>query len=113
MSELDRSVLPKTELENPRAFDRLKIAEISLKELVDFIDWTFFFTSWDIPRRFPSVLEDEKYGDAARALFKDAESVLGEIIENDPMIKHELVNWDLQEWVSIDGSKPHFPNHLG
>ena len=35
------------------------------------------------------------------------------IIENDPMIKHELVAWDLQEWISIDGSQPHFSNHLG
>ena len=30
------------------------------------------------------------------------------IIENDPMIQHDLVNWDLQEWISIDGSQPKF-----
>ena len=35
------------------------------------------------------------------------------IIENDPMIKHELVVWELQEWISIDGSQPKFSNHLG
>ena len=35
------------------------------------------------------------------------------IIENDPMIKYELVIWDLQEWISIDGSYPKFLNHLG
>ena len=35
------------------------------------------------------------------------------IIENDPMIKNELVVWDLQEWISIDGSQPKFSNHLG
>ena len=35
------------------------------------------------------------------------------IIENDPMIKHELVVRDLQEWISIDGSQPKFSNHLG
>ena len=35
------------------------------------------------------------------------------IIESDPMIKHELVVWDLQEWISIDGSQPNFTNHLG
>ena len=28
------------------------------------------------------------------------------IIENDPMIKNNLVIWDLQEWISIDGSQP-------
>ncbi len=35
------------------------------------------------------------------------------IILNDPMIKYNLVIWDLQEWISIDGSKPKFLNHLG
>jgi len=35
------------------------------------------------------------------------------IIENDPMIKNDLVNWDLQEWISIDGSQPKFKNYLG
>jgi len=35
------------------------------------------------------------------------------IIENDPMIKHELVIWDLQEWIPIDRNQPKFSNHLG
>ena len=35
------------------------------------------------------------------------------IIENDPMIKHNLVIWDLQEWISIDESQSKFSNHLG
>ena len=35
------------------------------------------------------------------------------IVENDPMIKYELVFWDLQEWISIDGSQPNFSNHPG
>ena len=35
------------------------------------------------------------------------------IIENDPMIKNDLVIWDLQEWISIDGSQQKFSNHLG
>ena len=35
------------------------------------------------------------------------------IIKNDPMIKNELVIWDLQEWIPIDGNQPKFSNHLG
>ena len=35
------------------------------------------------------------------------------IIENDPMIKNELVIWDLQEWIPIDGNQPKFFNYLG
>ncbi len=50
---------------------------------MEFIDWTFFFTSWDIPRRFPGVLGDEKYGEAAKELFKDANEILEGIIESD------------------------------
>ena len=40
-------------------------------------------------------------------------STAEKIIENDPMIKYELVFWDLQEWISIDGSQPKFLHHLG
>ena len=36
-----------------------------------------------------------------------------EIIENDPMIKHKLVIWNLQEWISIYESQPNLKNHLG
>ena len=36
-----------------------------------------------------------------------------EIIEEDPMIKNELVNWELQEWIPIKGSKAKIFNHLG
>ena len=35
------------------------------------------------------------------------------IIEKDPMIKNELVIWDLHEWKSIDGSQPKFVDYLG
>ena len=35
------------------------------------------------------------------------------IIANDPMIKNDLVNWDLQEWISIDRRQPKFSNYLG
>ena len=35
------------------------------------------------------------------------------IIEEDPMIKNELVNWKLQEWIPINGNQLNFFNHLG
>jgi len=92
-----KSIIPLNEVRSRRvrfAWDEVDIPEppfvgeavtekIELNELVEFIDWTFFFTSWDIPRRYPAVLEDEKYGEAARGLFKDAKSMLMEIIDGD------------------------------
>ena len=35
------------------------------------------------------------------------------IIEEDPMIKNELVIWKLQEWIPITKSQSKFLNHLG
>ena len=69
------------DIPEPPFVGRAVSEEISLKDLKDFIDWTFFFTSWEIPRRYPAVLEDEKYGETARNLLNDAESMLEEIIE--------------------------------
>ena len=40
-------------------------------------------------------------------------STARKIIEEDPMIKNELVNWELQEWISINKNKPKLLNHLG
>ena len=35
------------------------------------------------------------------------------IIEEDPMIKNQLVTWQLEEWITINGSQEKFLNHLG
>ena len=60
------------------------------------------------------INEKKKPGGGGLLIF-EAKDYLNarKIIENDPMIKHELVIWDLKEWISIDGSQPKFSNHLG
>ena len=40
-------------------------------------------------------------------------STAKKIIEEDPMIKNELVIWKLQEWIPINGSQTKLFNHLG
>jgi len=57
------------------------LKDISLEVLRPFIDWTFFFTSWDIPKRYPAVLDDKKYGSAANELFDDANVIIDQMIE--------------------------------
>ncbi len=52
-----------------------------LDDLVQYIDWTPFFQSWELKGRYPDILEDEKLGEAARNLFKDAQDMLERIIE--------------------------------
>ncbi|WP_153768219.1 methionine synthase [Labrenzia sp. CE80] len=52
-----------------------------LEELVPVIDWTPFFSTWEIKGRYPDVLTDNRYGPAAKALYDDARRMLDEIVE--------------------------------
>ena len=61
-------------------FTGRRVLEIDLAELRDYIDWTFFFSAWDLKGRYPKILEDEKVGAAARELFENANKLLDEII---------------------------------
>lgn len=51
-----------------------------LENLRDFIDWTPFFATWELKGRYPAILENERYGEAARDLFKDANAMLDQMI---------------------------------
>ncbi|XWN34496.1 MAG: methionine synthase [Devosia sp.] len=62
------------------AFTGLKSLEVPLETLVPFIDWTPFFSAWEIKGTYPRVLDDPRVGEAARALFADAEAMLKEMV---------------------------------
>jgi len=52
-----------------------------LEKLVDVIDWTPFFQTWELHGRYPDILTDEIVGESASELFKDAKVMLNKIIE--------------------------------
>ncbi|MFN0024573.1 MAG: methionine synthase, partial [Parvularculaceae bacterium] len=53
-----------------------------LATLVEHIDWTPFFASWELAGRYPRILEDDIVGEAARGLFDDAKALLADIVAN-------------------------------
>ncbi len=53
-----------------------------LAELVDYIDWTPFFSSWQLAGKYPAILEDKVVGKEATQLLHDAKSMLNRIIDN-------------------------------
>jgi 5-methyltetrahydrofolate--homocysteine methyltransferase len=57
-----------------------KTIEVELSELVDFIDWTPFFQSWELYGKYPAILKDEVVGEQATALFADAQKMLHQIV---------------------------------
>jgi 5-methyltetrahydrofolate--homocysteine methyltransferase len=54
--------------------------DYDLAELVDYIDWTPFFQTWELTGRFPAILDDPKVGEVARSLYDDARKMLDLIV---------------------------------
>ncbi len=66
---------PKPSFTGTRVFE-----DFDLADLVSCIDWTPFFQTWELKGRYPAILDDDTYGEAARNLFKDAQVMLQRIV---------------------------------
>jgi 5-methyltetrahydrofolate--homocysteine methyltransferase len=64
----------------PAFHGRRIIEDVSLEEISRYIDWTFFFSAWELKGKFPKILEHERYGEAARELYEQGQSLLNRII---------------------------------
>jgi len=68
-------VPPKPSFIGTKVLDDYPVAE-----LIDYIDWTPFFATWELAGKFPAILDDAKIGPAARALYDDARAMLDKIV---------------------------------
>ena len=68
------------EIAVPEWLGRRVITDVSVAEVAEYIDWTFFFTAWNLRGTFPAILEHPKYGAAARELFDHGRELLAELI---------------------------------
>jgi 5-methyltetrahydrofolate--homocysteine methyltransferase len=57
-----------------------KLANIPIPELIEMIDWTPFFATWELAGKYPAILNDATVGAAARSLFEDAQAMLKQIV---------------------------------
>jgi 5-methyltetrahydrofolate--homocysteine methyltransferase len=62
------------------------VDDVSLAELTNFIDWTFFFAAWEIRGGYPKVLDHPEQGAAARELFADGQDLLRRIIDERSLV---------------------------
>jgi 5-methyltetrahydrofolate--homocysteine methyltransferase len=74
--ELDWSALPPP---RPSFTGIRSYTHYPLGELVERIDWTPFFATWELAGRYPAILDDPAVGPAARDLFADAQVMLARI----------------------------------
>ena len=64
----------------PQLFGTRIFTEIPIVELVDYIDWTPFFATWELNGKYPAILTDPALGEAARNLHADAQDMLRRVI---------------------------------
>ena len=58
-----------------------QLTEFPLETLRDYIDWSPFFSTWELKGKYPKILEDEHVGEEAKKLFADAQAMLDRLIE--------------------------------
>jgi 5-methyltetrahydrofolate--homocysteine methyltransferase len=56
------------------------LADYPIAELVDYIDWTPFFSTWELRGKFPAILDDATFGAVACSLYEDARAMLDKIV---------------------------------
>lgn len=66
----------------PQFLGRKIILDYPLEKLVPYIDWSPFFRTWELSGNYPNIFSDNNIGEAAKALFADAQSMLKNIIDN-------------------------------
>ncbi len=66
---------------SPWFVGRRYLDDVPLADLARYIDWTYFFSAWELKGRFPGILEHPQYGAAARELYEHARALLKRIID--------------------------------
>ncbi|MFH5882727.1 methionine synthase [Halalkalibaculum sp. DA3122] len=72
---------PNTPIVKPKKPGIHLFEDYPLSELRNYIDWGPFFITWQMPGRFPQVLEDDKYGEEAQKLYEEANKLLDRIVK--------------------------------
>ena len=69
------------ETATPAFVGRRWVDDVPLEEIAKYIDWTYFFSAWELKGRFPAILDHPQYGAAARDLYANAQKLLKQIID--------------------------------
>jgi 5-methyltetrahydrofolate--homocysteine methyltransferase len=66
---------PQPEFEGVRTFEGFDLAT-----LARYIDWTPYFSAWDLAGQYPQILSDKIVGEAATGLWNDTQAMLQKLI---------------------------------
>lgn len=74
----------------PQRTGLIDLGRTELAQLVDYIDWTPFFQTWELAGRYPQILDDEVVGESARELYRDAQAMLKDLVAQHWVEGHAL-----------------------
>jgi len=58
----------------------VRVMDFPLETLLETVDWTPFFATWELKGRYPDILDDPVAGSAARKLWDDAQRLLSRLV---------------------------------
>ena len=70
----------KEDIAVPKLVGTKTLQNYDLNELREYIDWTPFFHTWELRGKYPAIFEHPEMGTETKKLFKDANSMLDQII---------------------------------
>ena len=81
-----------------------KFENYPLDKIAEYIDWSPFFQAWELPGRYPKILQDGKVGEEARKLFADAQAMLNKIIEEKWLTANAVFGLFPANTVAVNGT---------
>lgn len=99
LSEARKNKFPiewkKDDIVQPRSTGIFTFSHLQISTLINYIDWTPFFQTWELAGRYPRIFEDAVIGAEAKKLFDDAQEMLGKIVN--------------EKWISVNAVVGIFP----
>ncbi|MEM7781746.1 MAG: methionine synthase [Planctomycetota bacterium] len=62
--------------------------QISMSDLIDYIDWSPFFLAWELHGKYPRIFDDKVVGEEAKKVFADAQGLLARILDEN-LLRHQ------------------------
>ena len=82
-------------------FTGVRTVEPAIIELRPYIDWTFFFTAWELKGRYPQILDHPNHGAAARELFEHANEMLDRLERDGSLVARGMYGF-WRAWAEAD-----------
>jgi 5-methyltetrahydrofolate--homocysteine methyltransferase len=98
----------RAEIKKPNLIGVKVFEDYPIDDLVPYIDWSPFFSTWGIAGSYPRILESAKYGTEATKLFNEAQEMLKEFVDEKSITAKAVIGifpaYTVDETIQINGT---------